>query len=73
MPIVMHQLFFLKKMMVLPGTEERFAVNSNQDSSSRVDKQSICLRQTYFPSTEEWELGKTLTIHPERFSGYGRK
>lgn len=47
MPIVMHQLFFLNKMMVLQGTEERFAVNSNQDSSSRVDKQSICLRQTY--------------------------
>jgi len=47
MPIVMHQLFFLNKMTVLLGAEERVAVNSKQDSIISGDKQSICLRQMY--------------------------
>lgn len=47
MPVVMHKLFFLNKMTVWLGAGEGVAVNSKQDSSTRVDKQSICLRQTY--------------------------
>lgn len=58
MSIVMHKLFFLIKMTVLLGARERIAVNSNQVSSTRVDKQSICLRQTYislYPGKGAWE------------------
>lgn len=72
MPAVMHKLFFLNKMTVFLGAEERVSVNSNQDTSTRVGKKKIRLREMYLLPWNK-ELGKTLIIHSERFSRYGRK
>lgn len=47
MPAVMHKLFFLNKMTAFLGAEERVSVNSNQDTSTRVGKKKICLREMY--------------------------
>lgn len=55
------------------GAEERIAVNSNQGGSTKADKQSLCLIQGYLFFYCGQKLGKNLTVHPELFSGYGRK